>query len=74
MRRRLVGPALLLIVAGASACSVPPPEPPRRATGAGHVGLASWYGARFDGRRTASGERFDSNDLTTPAAARVVIE
>lgn len=27
-------------------------------------GLASWYGARFHGRRTASGEPFDSQDLT----------
>lgn len=27
-------------------------------------GLASWYGPRFHGRPTASGERFDSMDLT----------
>ena len=27
-------------------------------------GLASWYGARFHGRRTASGENFDMNALT----------
>lgn len=27
-------------------------------------GLASWYGERFQGRRTASGEPFDMNDLT----------
>jgi rare lipoprotein A len=27
-------------------------------------GLASWYGAKFQGRRTASGERFDMNALT----------
>lgn len=27
-------------------------------------GLASWYGARFHRRRTASGERFDMNDFT----------
>ena len=27
-------------------------------------GLASWYGKKFHGRRTASGERFDMNDLT----------
>lgn len=27
-------------------------------------GMASWYGARFAGHRTASGERFDPADLT----------
>ncbi|MCZ2497360.1 septal ring lytic transglycosylase RlpA family protein [Xylophilus sp. Kf1] len=27
-------------------------------------GGASWYGSRFQGRRTASGERFDMADLT----------
>lgn len=33
-------------------------------------GTASWYGASFQGRRTASGERFDTNDLT--AASRTL--
>ncbi len=28
------------------------------------VGLASWYGAQFNGRPTASGEQFDMNALT----------
>lgn len=28
------------------------------------VGLASWYGPGFHGRLTASGERFDQNELT----------
>ena len=27
-------------------------------------GLASWYGPRFHGRRTASGERYDMHDFT----------
>lgn len=27
-------------------------------------GLASWYGPRFHGRRTASGEAFDQHELT----------
>lgn len=27
-------------------------------------GRASWYGPGFQGRRTASGETFDTNDLT----------
>ncbi|MDB5420993.1 MAG: hypothetical protein JWR59_940 [Brevundimonas sp.] len=28
------------------------------------VGMASWYGAQFNGRATASGERFDMNSLS----------
>ncbi|HEV2265584.1 MAG TPA: septal ring lytic transglycosylase RlpA family protein [Stellaceae bacterium] len=28
------------------------------------VGLASWYGPRFHGNKTADGERFDMNALT----------
>jgi rare lipoprotein A (peptidoglycan hydrolase) len=28
------------------------------------VGLASWYGGRFHGRKTASGERYDKHDMT----------
>lgn len=36
-------------------------SPPRESD---QQGLASWYGPRFHGRRTASGERFDSQDLT----------
>jgi len=28
------------------------------------AGMASWYGAAFQGRRTASGERYDMNQLT----------
>jgi rare lipoprotein A len=33
-------------------------------SGSPQVGLASWYGPAFDGKRTASGERFDMNTLT----------
>lgn len=32
--------------------------------GAYQVGLASWYGAEFAGRRTANGERFNPDALT----------
>ncbi|HEV2620017.1 MAG TPA: septal ring lytic transglycosylase RlpA family protein [Acidobacteriaceae bacterium] len=28
------------------------------------IGIASWYGARFQGRKTATGERFDMNQMT----------
>ena len=41
---------------------VPPP-------GTTAVGIASWYGPGFHGRRTSSGERFDQDGLT--AAHRV---
>ncbi|MFZ1105143.1 MAG: septal ring lytic transglycosylase RlpA family protein [Hyphomicrobiaceae bacterium] len=35
-----------------------------RAGGSGTTGMASYYGGRFHGRRTASGARFDSSGLT----------
>ena len=34
------------------------------AAGAKRVGAASFYGKRFNGRRTANGERFDMGDMT----------
>lgn len=42
----------------------------------GQVGLASWYGPGFHGRRTASGERFNQGAMTAahrtlPFGARV---
>lgn len=43
------------------AVAAAPIEPPAREVGRG---LASWYGPRFHGRRTASGERFDQHALT----------
>lgn len=33
-------------------------------SGASQTGKASWYGAQHHGKRTASGERFDSQGLT----------
>ncbi len=53
------------------AAPVVPAEPPTSSTydlspprESDQQGLASWYGPRFHGRPTASGERFDSRDLT----------
>jgi len=42
-------------------------------------GKASWYGPGFQGRLTASGERFDTNDYTAahktlPFGSKVVVE
>jgi rare lipoprotein A len=70
--------ALLIALAFATACASPKPEPvepsetrPRKRTtsrpmrpGDVQRGMASWYGKQFQGRPTASGERFDRNKLT----------
>lgn len=37
---------------------------PREEPGYAAVGIASWYGKRYHGRRTASGEIFDMNSAT----------
>ncbi len=36
----------------------------RRPRGDHEEGLASWYGGKFHGRKTASGERFNKNAMT----------
>lgn len=57
----------------------PPDEPPPKlALPAAQAGLASWYGARFHKRRTASGEPFDMRALTAahptlPFGSRVCV-
>jgi rare lipoprotein A len=43
--------------------TLPPPPAAAPATILG-TGLASWYGGDFAGRRTASGERFNPQELT----------
>lgn len=58
-----VAVAMLVLLAGCShAVVTSPPVPP--AAGLEEVGFASWYGAQHQGRRTASGEVFDMNQLT----------
>lgn len=43
----------------------PTPDPgPAAAPAPLETGLASWYGGKFHGRRTASGERYDKRALT----------
>jgi len=63
---RVVIPLLALL--GLAACGghrpmrhEPAPVPMRGDT---QEGMASWYGREFDGKPTASGERFDMNALT----------
>lgn len=43
---------------------LPLPAPDGTPAAPVQTGIASWYGARFHGRRTASGERFDMHALT----------
>ncbi len=64
MRRRLARATLVVIVTGVTACSAPRVTPPPSRPAGGQVTFASWYGDSFDGRRTASGERFDANGFT----------
>ena len=62
MKRRLFLASLVMpVLAGCSA------RAPVRSTPDRYVrrGLASWYGEAFDGKPTASGEPFDSNQFTT---------
>ena len=63
MVKRAVAASLLAAVA---ACAHAPPHeegPPARPT-PGEVGVASFYGKRFHGRTTASGERYDMHAFT----------
>lgn len=59
----VIAPALAACQHGATetvSAVAPRPSPAR----ADQVGLASWYGAGFHNRRTASGERFNPRALT----------
>lgn len=54
---------------GTRLAALPAPDDPRGGAAdedivESHVGLASWYGPGFHGRRTASGKRFDMAALT----------
>ncbi len=54
---------------GAAAANAPTtteaqPVTNEAATGWTEEGIASWYGPRFQGKRTANGERFNTNELT----------
>lgn len=60
---------LALLVALAAGCGTTREEKTQgsrqyEAKSAWREGVASWYGGKFNGRKTASGERFDSKRLT----------
>jgi len=59
--------ALLLITTGCArktSVRVLPPPPAPAVAGSTETGIASWYGAPYHGRRTASGEVYDMQQLT----------
>lgn len=65
-----MAPAIAAVLAGCAAAPDRSPPPAELALPAQPSGVeigrgrASWYGERFHGRRTASGERFDMNAMT----------
>lgn len=77
LRAGSIGAALVLTTLSATGLATDPPDGadsqghhlPGAATVAAihrwlQVGKASWYGLKFQGRKTATGEVFDMNDLT----------
>jgi rare lipoprotein A len=58
MKRLLGACALLSLLAGCASTDAVDPH------GYDQTGVASYYGAKHQGKRTASGERFDKNSLT----------
>ena len=60
-RRMFLASLVMPMLAGCSARAQVRSAPDRYV----RRGLASWYGDAFDGKPTASGEPFDSNQLTT---------
>jgi rare lipoprotein A len=66
LRGAAAGACVLLLALLLSSCAthhrvVPGVVPARGTT---RVGLASWYGPGYHGKRTSSGERFDQDALT----------
>jgi rare lipoprotein A len=61
VRRLLIPPLTVILVAGALGCATVSPLAAARRS---EVGLASYYAGKHHGRRTASGEVFDMHELT----------
>jgi rare lipoprotein A len=57
---------ILLLAVGCVGRPHPPPEVQVHPVAGGHseTGVASWYGRKYHGRATASGERYDMHRLT----------
>jgi rare lipoprotein A len=80
MAGALCGCALFGAGSPAPVTRVAPPPPPRAqlASRSSTVGVASWYGPGFNGKRTANGEVYDQEDLTAasntlPLGTRVLV-
>jgi rare lipoprotein A len=58
--------ASIISIAGAAHADASSLQKPMKpvASGSGQSGKASWYGPGFHGRRTASGEVFNTNSMT----------
>ena len=56
-----------------AACAHPYRFPPAQNPSVGlvEVGVASWYGPGYHGKRTSSGERFDQDEMTAAHASWV---
>ena len=68
----------LALLAGCARVVTTGPSAPSRVAGEEEMGTASWYGSAHQGRRTASGEVFDMNQLTAahrtlPFGTRVLV-
>jgi rare lipoprotein A len=66
---RIAAAALLLLIPACQTAAPPPPppapsSPPPAPKLYQQEGEASWYGAKHQGRKTASGDTFDKNELT----------
>jgi rare lipoprotein A len=68
VRHRLATLALIAVAAGACSSHRPPALAVAPAKGTTVVGIASWYGGEYDGRKTSSGERYDQDGLTAAHA------
>lgn len=72
--RRIIPSVLALCLAASNLVAAPKPNPkpnakasafkPAVVVGGTQVGMASWYGKPFHGRRTASGERYNMYQFT----------
>ena len=60
----------LLVIHCLAGCASPHPKSSPKAAFGSSVGVASYYGKKYHGRKTASGEQFDMNKMT--AAHRTI--
>ena len=64
LRRAFPAVAAIGLLLAACAPEAPPPPPAPPAPSFSQVGVASYYAAKFENRKTADGERFKSSGFT----------